>query len=133
MIFVVAGIIEKLEQFYMSSPGGNTASLCSLAHHFAVSHGDKGWGCGYRNLQMILSCLATSATYRQDLFGGALSYVILFDFLFINFSLISSLYYLFMLFVNNYKLFGFNFLASFSSLSNFQCIKVSTDDWIVNF
>ncbi|EFX87845.1 hypothetical protein DAPPUDRAFT_311838 [Daphnia pulex] len=31
--------------------------MCSDADHYAASFGDSGWGCGYRNLQMLLSAL----------------------------------------------------------------------------
>ena len=32
--------------------------LCSVVDHHSSSYGDKGWGCGYRNLQMLMSSLA---------------------------------------------------------------------------
>lgn len=31
--------------------------VCTAVDHYASNYGDKGWGCGYRNLQMILSSL----------------------------------------------------------------------------
>lgn len=31
--------------------------VCTAVDHYASSYGDKGWGCGYRNLQMMLSSL----------------------------------------------------------------------------
>lgn len=31
--------------------------VCTSVDHYASSYGDKGWGCGYRNLQMLLSSL----------------------------------------------------------------------------
>lgn len=34
------------------------AFYCSSVDHHSSSFGDKGWGCGYRNLQMLLSSLA---------------------------------------------------------------------------
>ncbi|XP_062843799.1 zinc finger-containing ubiquitin peptidase 1 isoform X2 [Trichomycterus rosablanca] len=39
--------------------------LCSEADHFSSSEGDHGWGCGYRNFQMLLSSLL-----RLDLYTG---------------------------------------------------------------
>jgi len=66
-----AGIIQKLKAYYKSCPEVVNHWLCSATDHCAASYGDKGWGCGYRNLQMILSCLATSATYEPVIFNGA--------------------------------------------------------------
>lgn len=40
-----------------SSPGVMRSFVCSGVDHYASSYGDKGWGCGYRNLQMMLSSL----------------------------------------------------------------------------
>ncbi|KAK2192474.1 hypothetical protein NP493_29g01000 [Ridgeia piscesae] len=64
------GIIQKLKAYYKSCPEVVNHWLCSATDHCAASYGDKGWGCGYRNLQMILSCLATSATYEPVIFNG---------------------------------------------------------------
>lgn len=40
-----------------SSPNVLKTYVCSSVDHYASSYGDKGWGCGYRNLQMMLSSL----------------------------------------------------------------------------
>lgn len=66
----LAGIIQKLKAYYRSCPDVVNHWLCSATDHCAASYGDKGWGCGYRNLQMILSCLATSPTYEPVIFNG---------------------------------------------------------------
>ena len=42
-------------------------AMASKMDHYASSYGDKGWGCGYRNLQMLLSCLLYSSQYRDAL------------------------------------------------------------------
>ena len=36
----------------------------SRTDHYATTFGDKGWGCGFRNVQMLLSCLLHSTLYR---------------------------------------------------------------------
>ena len=41
--------------------------LASKTDHCASSFGDKGWGCGYRNLQMLLSSLLYTSQYRDVL------------------------------------------------------------------
>lgn len=40
-----------------SSPSILRSVVCTAVDHYASNYGDKGWGCGYRNLQMILSSL----------------------------------------------------------------------------
>lgn len=69
----VVGIIGKLQAYYRG-PGCpkfvSRVYLCNSASHFSSSFGDKGWGCGYRNFQMLLSCLVNDATYLQVLFNG---------------------------------------------------------------
>ncbi|KAK7494503.1 hypothetical protein BaRGS_00014156 [Batillaria attramentaria] len=69
----VAGIIEKLQLYYSGRGCPRTVArvyLCNSTHHYSSSYGDKGWGCGYRNFQMLLSCLVNDATYLQVLFNG---------------------------------------------------------------
>ena len=39
--------------------------LCSVVDHHSASYGDKGWGCGYRNLQMLMSSLAHYRCVRK--------------------------------------------------------------------
>lgn len=39
--------------------------LCGDMAHFAADYSDKGWGCGYRNAQMLLSSLLSNTTYQQ--------------------------------------------------------------------
>ncbi|ELU00214.1 hypothetical protein CAPTEDRAFT_100653 [Capitella teleta] len=64
-------ILEKLHLFYKESPGNVVGFwLASPTDHYAAGMGDKGWGCGYRNLQMLLSCLARNPMYLQVLFNG---------------------------------------------------------------
>lgn len=66
------GILGRLKAYYKSCTNSPVCRvwLCSPCDHFAASYGDKGWGCGYRNLQMLLSCLAQNPTYEQVLFNG---------------------------------------------------------------
>lgn len=50
-------VIPRVASLSASSPGVIRTLLCSSIDHYASSYGDKGWGCGYRNLQMMLSSL----------------------------------------------------------------------------
>ncbi|KAL5010917.1 hypothetical protein ScPMuIL_013222 [Solemya velum] len=68
---VTKGVITSLIDYYKSATNmvANTW-MCSYVDHYAASFGDKGWGCGYRNLQMLLSSIATNSTYCKVLFNG---------------------------------------------------------------
>ncbi|XP_005073338.1 zinc finger-containing ubiquitin peptidase 1 isoform X1 [Mesocricetus auratus] len=65
-----SGIIEALHRYYQ-----NTATdvrcvwLSAMVDHFHSSFGDKGWGCGYRNFQMLLSSLLQNDVYGDCLKG----------------------------------------------------------------
>jgi hypothetical protein len=44
--------------------------ICSAASHYAYGRGDDGWGCGYRNIQMMCSGLMSNEVYKAVLFEG---------------------------------------------------------------
>ncbi|XP_014236761.1 zinc finger with UFM1-specific peptidase domain protein-like isoform X2 [Trichogramma pretiosum] len=54
----------------LSSSCGNVMNtyMCTAVDHYAVSYGDKGWGCGYRNLQMMFSSLLQHTGYNELLY-----------------------------------------------------------------
>ncbi|XP_074650837.1 zinc finger-containing ubiquitin peptidase 1-like [Tubulanus polymorphus] len=64
------GITVKLREFYQNNNSVHQWWLCSDLDHYASTYGDKGWGCGYRNVQMLLSSLAMHRSYRLVLFNG---------------------------------------------------------------
>lgn len=41
--------------------------FCSYVDHYGSSSNDMGWGCGYRNIQMLLSCLVRRGDYKERL------------------------------------------------------------------
>lgn len=41
--------------------------FCTNIDHYGSSSKDIGWGCGYRNTQMLLSCLIKRGDYKQRL------------------------------------------------------------------
>ncbi|XP_037047580.1 zinc finger-containing ubiquitin peptidase 1-like isoform X2 [Bradysia coprophila] len=53
-----------------SAPGVIKSLLCSSVDHYGSSYGDKGWGCGYRNLQMLLSSLLQNTTYNEAIYSA---------------------------------------------------------------
>ena len=46
---------------------GRGTALAAPTDHFSSGWGDRGWGCGYRNLQMVLSCLVRQPGPRAAL------------------------------------------------------------------
>ncbi|XP_066947657.1 zinc finger-containing ubiquitin peptidase 1-like isoform X2 [Macrobrachium rosenbergii] len=55
------------------SEGGNNVRatyLCTTVDHYGSTYGDRGWGCGYRNIQMLLSSLQHHTGYYARLFSG---------------------------------------------------------------
>ena len=61
-------ILQGLSQ---SSQGVAETLLASRTDHYSSTFGDKGWGCGFRNLQMILSTLLHSTLYRDMVLAAA--------------------------------------------------------------
>lgn len=53
-----------------SAPGVVRSLVCSSVDHYGSSYGDKGWGCGYRNLQMLLSSLLHNTTYNEAIYSA---------------------------------------------------------------
>lgn len=49
--------------------GTREVRVCSAASFFATGDLDQGFGCGFRNTQMLLSALATRADYRRAIWG----------------------------------------------------------------
>ncbi|TSN21181.1 Zinc finger with UFM1-specific peptidase domain protein [Bagarius yarrelli] len=60
-----AGLLSALYHFYQCErQEGTRVWLCSESEHFSSSDGDRGWGCGYRNFQMLLSSLQRLEQYN---------------------------------------------------------------------
>uniref|UniRef100_A0A0A9WT43 Zinc finger-containing ubiquitin peptidase 1 n=4 Tax=Lygus hesperus TaxID=30085 RepID=A0A0A9WT43_LYGHE len=61
-------IVESIAS--ISSLSGNVARtlLCTTVDHYASTYGDRGWGCGYRNTQMMLSSLVHHTGYNEQLY-----------------------------------------------------------------
>ncbi|XP_066508187.1 zinc finger-containing ubiquitin peptidase 1-like isoform X1 [Hoplias malabaricus] len=59
------GVMEALYEFYQREARDSAhVWLCAETDHYAASVGDKGWGCGYRNFQMLYSSLRRMEHYR---------------------------------------------------------------------
>uniref|UniRef100_A0A6I8N7F5 Zinc finger-containing ubiquitin peptidase 1 n=1 Tax=Ornithorhynchus anatinus TaxID=9258 RepID=A0A6I8N7F5_ORNAN len=65
-----SGIIEALHRYYQNDLRDVRRVWLSVeVDHFHSSLGDKGWGCGYRNFQMLLSSLLRNEAYKDCLKG----------------------------------------------------------------
>ncbi|CAG9467235.1 unnamed protein product [Pedinophyceae sp. YPF-701] len=67
-----SGVIPLLERALTTQrSGAPEAYLCRSAQHFASVAADRGWGCGYRNIQMLTWHLQRAAApLRAALFAG---------------------------------------------------------------
>ncbi|KAM8734682.1 zinc finger-containing ubiquitin peptidase 1 isoform 2-T3 [Acanthopagrus schlegelii] len=58
------GVVTALKEYYQTECRDCVhVWLSADTDHYCSSAGDKGWGCGYRNLQMLLSSLRRTDTY----------------------------------------------------------------------
>jgi len=62
-----SSLSKNVTRFFKTDNSLTTFLVCSDTDHYASSYGDKGWGCGYRNLQMLLSCLFRQQGYKEVL------------------------------------------------------------------
>lgn len=63
-----SGVLQVLSRYYLNcGQDVKRVWLCSPLDHFYNSLGDKGWGCGYRNFQMLLSSLLKNALFEDCL------------------------------------------------------------------
>ena len=57
-------------RYELGVSGTKAAWLSTDTDHFASTVGDAGWGCGYRNFQMLLSALLKVDSYKPVLSSG---------------------------------------------------------------
>ncbi|XP_065223512.1 zinc finger-containing ubiquitin peptidase 1-like isoform X2 [Planococcus citri] len=62
---VVKGIVPIIRSKSESCENVNRTYVCFNMDFYSATYGDRGWGCGYRNLQMLLSALWRNATYGE--------------------------------------------------------------------
>ena len=68
-LIFLEGVVESLDYFYtVCNPVGVTTFCLSAPTSHICSHkADRGWGCGYRNVQMGISSLLHSDPYTSIL------------------------------------------------------------------
>ncbi|GIY07727.1 zinc finger-containing ubiquitin peptidase 1 [Caerostris extrusa] len=69
------GLIPKIRAFSMATPSVEHTWLCSIVDHYGSTYGDKGWGCGYRNIQMMLSSLVHNTKIQQQALQWQICYI----------------------------------------------------------
>ncbi|KAK7872906.1 hypothetical protein R5R35_004227 [Gryllus longicercus] len=65
------GLVAKVRAISGNSPNVVRVLTCTTVDHYASTYGDKGWGCGYRNMQMMLSSLLHHTGYNEQLYRPA--------------------------------------------------------------
>ena len=68
------GIIRAVRDYY----GGIKGCRCWLSQETTHIHStveDLGWGCGYRNIQMMISCLLMHPLYSDHVMSSKITYV----------------------------------------------------------
>lgn len=66
----ILGIIEKIQQIpYHQDREIKERYVCSPVNHYT----SQGYNCGFRNLQMLLSCLIKDTAYLHRVFSGMYS------------------------------------------------------------
>uniref|UniRef100_A0A5S6QDH9 UFSP1/2/DUB catalytic domain-containing protein n=1 Tax=Trichuris muris TaxID=70415 RepID=A0A5S6QDH9_TRIMR len=65
----VEGVISWLRQLCVLA-NSQEVNVCAPMLFSSVASFDFTFGCGYRNIQMIFSCLATRSEFRESLFKG---------------------------------------------------------------
>ncbi|XP_049853497.1 zinc finger-containing ubiquitin peptidase 1-like isoform X1 [Schistocerca gregaria] len=66
------GLVPKIRGVSSSSANVIRTYMCTTVDHYASTYGDKGWGCGYRNMQMMLSSLLHHTGYNEQLYKPSL-------------------------------------------------------------
>ncbi|XP_017884749.1 zinc finger-containing ubiquitin peptidase 1-like isoform X2 [Ceratina calcarata] len=59
------GLLPKIRAVSQACSNVLSTWMCSTVDHYATTYGDKGWGCGYRNLQMLISSLLQHTGYNE--------------------------------------------------------------------
>jgi len=66
---ITPGLVKEIFEYYRKT-GGYQMYICTGVEHYASGYGDGGWGCGYRNMQMLCTYLLQFKTFKNQLFEG---------------------------------------------------------------
>ena len=67
--FVLIGIMDAVNAHYKTIRDSHYWLSRDTAHIYSTAE-DIGWGCGYRNAQMIFSCLLDDPVYADHIKSG---------------------------------------------------------------
>ncbi|KAG8234327.1 hypothetical protein J437_LFUL013067 [Ladona fulva] len=70
--FVTICLVPKIRGISASSNNVARTFMCTTVDHYASTYGDKGWGCGYRNMQMMVSSVLHHTGYNEQLYKPSL-------------------------------------------------------------
>ncbi|KAF2893498.1 hypothetical protein ILUMI_12680 [Ignelater luminosus] len=65
---VTRSLVSRIRSLSSNSQNIVRTLTCTCVDHYASSYGDRGWGCGYRNAQMLISSLLTHTGYNERLY-----------------------------------------------------------------
>lgn len=65
IIYSLVGLVPKVRAISQACSNVVNTWMCSTVDHYASTYGDKGWGCGYRNMQMLISSLLQHTGYND--------------------------------------------------------------------
>lgn len=65
---ITRGLVPKIRSLSTNTQNVSHMLICTCVDHYASSYGDRGWGCGYRNAQMLISSLLTHTGYNEHLY-----------------------------------------------------------------
>lgn len=65
IMYSLAGLVPKVRAISQACSNIVNTWMCSTVDHYASTYGDKGWGCGYRNMQMLISSLLQHTGYND--------------------------------------------------------------------
>ena len=79
-VYFTMKLTEGIMRAVSDSYGSIKGCRCWLSQETAHIHStveDLGWGCGYRNIQMMISCLLTHPLYSDHVMSGKMRCVII--------------------------------------------------------
>ncbi|XP_071955252.1 zinc finger-containing ubiquitin peptidase 1-like [Antedon mediterranea] len=67
------GLVVKLYQYYCKGVDGvPSVRLCAdQTSHYGSSPGDKGWGCGYKNIQILMTAMCNDPRFKKSVFNDS--------------------------------------------------------------
>jgi len=68
--YIYLGIVKAVDAHYKTIRDSRCWLSRDTAHIYSTVE-DLGWGCGYRNAQMMISCLLDDPVYADNVMSGS--------------------------------------------------------------